>query len=80
MMKIDLNNIGGKHHGLGDPHWLSGSDKVDRKGNHERAKAAYLAKRGPLQRKPARPETMAKLEAVIEHAKKTEVAAGHTAL
>ncbi len=61
-MKIDLNNIGGKHHGLGDPHWLSGSGKVDRKGNHERAKAAYLAKRGPLQRKPARPETMAKLK------------------
>ena len=68
MMKIDLNNLPGSSAGrgkssaLGDPHWLSGSGKVDRKGNHERAKAAYLAKRGPLQRKPARPETMAKLK------------------
>jgi hypothetical protein len=33
---------------------------------HERAKAAYLAKRGP------RPETTARLEAVSAHAKKTE--------
>jgi hypothetical protein len=71
-MKIDLNNIGGKDHALGDPHWLSGSGKVDRKGIHERTKAAYLAKRGPLPRTLARPETTARLEAVSAHAKKTE--------
>jgi hypothetical protein len=34
----------------GPQRWLANaaSGKVDRKGNHERAKAAYLAKRGPL--------------------------------
>ena len=74
MITIDLNNLPGrgKSSALGDPHWLSGSGKVDRKGIHERAKAAYLAKRGPLPRKPARPETMARLEAASAHAKKTE--------
>lgn len=53
MITIDLNNLPGSSAGrgkssvLGDPHWLSGSGKVDRKGIHERVKAAYLAKRGP---------------------------------
>jgi hypothetical protein len=71
-VKIDLNNLPGKPSPIGDPHWLSGSGKVDRVGNYERAKAAYLAKRGPPPHTPARPETMAKLEAAAEHAKKTE--------
>jgi hypothetical protein len=71
-MRIDLNNIGGAPHGLGDPHWLSGSGKVDRKGNHERHRDAYLAS---LSRTPARPETMAKLEAVSARIKNKLVSA-----
>ena len=72
-MKIDLNNLPGPSgKGIGDPHWLSGSGKVDRKAIYERHRAKYLAERGPLPRKPARPETIAKLEAASAHAKKTE--------
>jgi hypothetical protein len=72
-MKIDLNNLPGPSgKGIGDPHWLSGSGKVDRKAIHERHRAKYLTERGPIPRKPARPETTAKLEAASAHAKKTE--------
>ena len=72
-MKIDFNNppVSG-HPSIGDPHWLSGSGKVDRKGIAARHKAAYLAEIRARPRKPARPETMAKLEAASAHAKKTE--------
>lgn len=74
-MKIDFNNLpGGKHPGIGDPHWLSGSGKVDRKGIAARHKAAYLAEIRARPRKPARPETIAKAEAVSAHAKKHEQA------
>ena len=73
-MKIDLNNLPGKPSPLGDPHWLSGSGKVDRKGIHERYKAAHLAEIKARPRKPARPETTAKLEAMSARVKKTEQA------
>jgi hypothetical protein len=74
-MKIDFNNPPGPHgHGIGDPHWLSGSGKVDRKGNHKHHQAAHIAAIHARPRKPARPETTAKLEAVSAHAKKTEQA------
>jgi hypothetical protein len=60
-MRLDLNNLPGAGGGIGDPHWLSGSGKVDRVGNHKRAQAAYLASLPPA---PARPETTTKLLAV----------------
>ena len=75
ILKIDFNNLpGGKHPGIGDPHWLSGSGKVDRKGIAARHKAAYLAEIRARPRKPARPETIAKAEAASAHAKKHEQA------
>jgi hypothetical protein len=65
ILRIDLNSMPGLP-GLGDPHWLSGSGKVDRVGNHKRAEAAHFA---ALPRTPARPETMANLRAVSERVK-----------
>lgn len=68
-MKIDFNNLPGKPSAIGDPHWLSGSGKVDRKGNHDRRRAEHLASLRALPPKPARPETTAKLEAVSRRIK-----------
>lgn len=66
MLKLDFNRLPGTS-GIGDPHWLSGSGKVDRKGNHKRHRDAYLA---ALPHTPARPETTAKLEASSERIRK----------
>ena len=72
-MKIDLNNLPGPSgKGIGDPHWLSGSGKVDRQGIYKKHRDAYMAEIKARPRKPARPETIAKLEAASAHAKKTE--------
>ena len=72
-LKIDLNNLpgNGKPSPIGDPHWLSGSGKVDRKAIYERNKAKYLATRGPIPRKLASPEAKARLAAAQAHAEKT---------
>jgi hypothetical protein len=68
-MKIDLNNLPGPSgKGIGDPHWLSGSGKVDRKGIHDRHQAARIAEIKARPRTPARPETTARLEAASAHA------------
>lgn len=73
-LKIDLNNLPGNPSPLGDPHWLSGSGKVDRAGIHKRLRDAHLAEIKARPRNPVRPETAAKLEAASAHAKKTEQA------
>ncbi len=60
---IDLNDYSG------GPHWLSPLGKVNRKANMAKHRAKYLAARVRVI-KPARPETMARLERTIERIKK----------
>lgn len=55
---IDLNDYSG------GPHWLSPAGKVDRVGIRAKHRAAYLSTRERVV-KPARPETLAKLDAAI---------------
>jgi hypothetical protein len=59
---IDLNDYSG------GPHWLSAKGKVNREAIHAKHRAKYLAERVRVI-KPARPETIAKLEKAYERAK-----------
>ena len=59
---IDLNDYSG------GPHWLSAKGKVNREAIHAKHRAKYLAERVRVI-KPARPETIAKLENAYERTK-----------
>jgi hypothetical protein len=65
---IDLNDFSG------GPHWLSGPGKVDREGIRAKHRARHFAALKARPRKPARPETMIRLRAVMARIEKLSIA------
>ena len=65
---IDLNDFSG------GPHWLSGPGKVDREAIRAKHRARHFAALKARPRKPARPETMIRLRAVMARIEKQSIA------